>query len=285
MSKDSRRRVNQATFGPLPNGVTLMRADFADHAFERHSHEGFVIGSTTHGVQRFRCKGRQYDSRVGDLVLFNPDDDHDGRPGTQEGFRYTLWYVPADFVASCVDSEGGSAGNRYFARPHVTDRQLAARFGTLSASLAEARAESLHAESLMRAFLGAMLGRHAERPRSVAAHSGGAGGAALERVRDYIRTCYAHDMTVSDLARVAGISRAQLTRAFSAAYHMPPHVYLNAVRITQAQALIRLGMPLTDVALECGFADQSHLTRRFKGGVGVTPAAWRSMHCAMRPLS
>jgi AraC-like DNA-binding protein len=34
-------------------------------------------------------------------------------------------------------------------------------------------------------------------------------------------------------------------------------------------------MPLASVALECGFADQSHLTRRFKGAVGVTPAAWR----------
>ena len=91
MSKQSRRPVNQATFAALPHGVTLMQADFADHAFERHSHEGYVIGVTTHGIQRFRCKGRQYDSQVGDFVLFNPDEDHDGRQGTEDGFRYTLW--------------------------------------------------------------------------------------------------------------------------------------------------------------------------------------------------
>jgi AraC-like DNA-binding protein len=58
---------------------------------------------------------------------------------------------------------------------------------------------------------------------------------------------------------------------------MPPHVYLNAVRVSEAQKRIRLGMPLATVALECGFADQSHFTRRFKGSVGVTPAAWRRM--------
>ena len=58
---------------------------------------------------------------------------------------------------------------------------------------------------------------------------------------------------------------------------MPPHVYLNAVRVMQAQACIRRGMPLAMVALACGFADQSHLTRRFKGSVGVTPSAWRTM--------
>jgi AraC-like DNA-binding protein len=39
-------------------------------------------------------------------------------------------------------------------------------------------------------------------------------------------------------------------------------VYLNAVRIAQALVRIRLGMPLAEVALECGFADQSRLTRR-----------------------
>lgn len=279
MSKDTRRAVNGATFGALANGVTLMQADFADHAFERHSHEGYVIGATTHGIQRFRCKGRQYDSMAGDFVLFNPDEDHDGRPGTEDGFRYTLWYVPEDFVASCTGADGALARQRYFASPHVTDRHMAARFRALSASLAEARLESLRAESLMRAFLGTMLDRHGERSQVRGSHAGAAGTAALSRVRDYIRTYYAHDLTVSDLAAVAGLSRAHLTRAFSAAYHMPPHVFLNAVRITQAQALIRRGMPLAAVALECGFADQSHFIRRFKGGVGVTPSAWRAMQC------
>jgi AraC-like DNA-binding protein len=79
---------------------------------------------------------------------------------------------------------------------------------------------------------------------------------------------------------VAGLSRVHLTHSLSAAYHMPPHVYLNAVRIAQAQTRIGLGMPLSLVALECGFADQSHLTRRFKGAVGIAPAAWRRAHAS-----
>ena len=262
--------MNQAIFGELALGVTLMRADFSDHAFERHSHDCFAIGITTYGIQRFRCKGRQYDSRPGDLVLFNPDDDHDGCRGTADGFRYTMWYVPDAFVASCVD------GNRYFTHPHATDRRLAGTFGALSASLARTPAESLRAESLMRAFLGTMLARHGERPQPGAGPAA-MGTAALARVKDYIRTYYARDITVADLASVAGLSRAHLTRAFTAAYHIPPHVYLNAVRIARAQAMIRLGTPLAAVALECGFADQSHLTRRFKGSVGVTPSAWHKM--------
>jgi AraC-like DNA-binding protein len=275
MKTDSPRAVNQATFATLANDVTLMQASFADHAFERHSHDCFAIGLTTHGVQRFRCKGKQHDSQVGDFVLFNPDQDHDGNPGTDDGFGYTIWYVPDDFVSSCVAAEGDPDGSRYFARPHVADRQLAAAFTQMSASLTEVPSESLRVESLMRAFLGTMLSRHGERPGPAAASTGSASGASLERVKDYIRTCYQSDITVSDLATVAGLSRAHLTRAFSAAYHVPPHIYLNAVRVARAKTLIRLGMPLAAVAVECGFGDQSHLARRFKGSIGVTPSAWR----------
>jgi AraC-like DNA-binding protein len=268
---------NQTQFSALADGVTLMRASFADHAFERHSHDCFAIGVTTSGIQSFRCKGQRYNSRAGDFVLFNPDEDHDGNRGDAEGFRYTIWYVPSSFVDACVDMDAGLAGSRYFASPHVTDRRMAARFNRLSADLLEAPAESLRSESIMRAFLGGMLSRYGERPQSFSASPRSAGIERLARVKEYMRTYFQSDITVADLAAVAGLSRAHLTRAFSAAYHLSPHVYLNAVRIAQAQTLIRLGMPLAAVAIECGFADQSHFTRRFKGSVGASPSDWRAM--------
>lgn len=269
--------ANHTAFNALAHGVTQMRARFADHAFERHSHDCFVIGATTYGIQRFRCRGRQYDSRPGDFVLFNPDQDHDGRRGTADGFRYTIWYVPVDLVAGSLGDDDGEAGVRFFSSPTVTDRRMAETFMALSTSLDDAPGEALRTECLMHAFVGTMLRRHGERRQPPMVPAGDASPTALARVRDYIRTHYTNDLTVADLAGVAGLSRAHLTRAFGAAFHMPPHVYLNAVRISQAQKLIRLGLPLTTVALECGFADQSHLTRRFKGAVGTTPSAWRRM--------
>jgi AraC-like DNA-binding protein len=276
MSHDPAPAGNLADFKTLGLGTTLMTASFTDHAFERHSHEGYAIGVTTFGIQRFHCKGKRYDSRPGDLVLFNPDEDHDGSRGTDEGFRYRIWYLPASFAHACLDTDAGLSGQPYFATPHVTDARMASVFGAMTRRLAAAPRESLRTEAAMRSLFVGMLARYGER-RSPAVAPRRVDPARLERVKDYIQAHFQHDLTSAELAHVAGLSPAHLGRAFSAAFHVPPHVYLNAVRIARAQTLIRAGTPLADVALECGFADQSHFSRRFKGSVGAAPGEWRRM--------
>lgn len=273
---------NEAQFSPLSNGIMLMRTRFTDHAFERHSHDCYSIGLTTHGIQSFRCKGERHDSRAGDLVLFNPDEDHDGNRGSSGGFGYTMWYVPESFVRSCIDGDAGLTRPPYFAAPHLHAPRMAAAFGPLSRQLLAAPSESLLAESALRSFLGAMLLRHGEQPQAVIAPVRGVGLAQLGRVKEYMRAHFRSDLTITELANVAGLSRAHLSRAFAAAFHTPPHAYLNALRVAHAQTMIRLGVPLATVAIECGYADQSHLNRRFKGGIGVSPAQWRRMVCGKR---
>ena len=277
MAPDDLPDGNEARFSALTDDVTLMQASFTDHAFERHSHDFFSIGLTTYGVQRFRCKGQQYDSQPGDFVLFNPDQDHDGRRGTPDGFRYTICYLPEAFVRSCLDLDAGLAGPPYFAAPHLTDRAMAAAFIRLTQDLAKNSREALRTESLLRTFLRTMLQRHGERRQAEALMPSDAGLVRLMRVKDYIRTYFQRDLTLTELAEVAGLSRSHLTRLFGTTFNVSPHVYLNAVRIGHAQTLIALGMPLAAVAVDCGFVDQSHLARRFKGSVGVAPVHWRRM--------
>lgn len=87
----------------------------------------------------------------------------------------------------------------------------------------------------MLTFLGALLCRYGERPGSIGRQPRDAGTASLARVKEYMQAYYQRDITVADLATVAGLSRAHLTRAFTAAYHTPPHVYLNALRLARAK--------------------------------------------------
>jgi AraC-like DNA-binding protein len=97
----------------------------------------------------------------------------------------------------------------------------------------------------------------------------------LLRARDFIWEYYTENLTLDELVTVTGLSRFHLVRAFAAEFGMPPHAYLNQVRLAKAKKSITAGIPLAMVAAEVGFADQSHFTRHFIKTYGVTPARYR----------
>jgi AraC-like DNA-binding protein len=253
-------------------GVTQMNAHFTDHAFERHSHETYSIGVTASGVQTFHCGGTLHASLRGDVILFNPDEPHDGQRGTQEGFGYSMLYVSQQVVDECRDKEAGLDMAAYFSRPVVRDAAMGRALARAISAAGQAQ-ESLRAEELTRSVLVRLLQRYGER-RSSGDETRSAGMARMVCVRDYLRSHFDQDITVDALAREAGLSRVHLTRAFAQQFGVPPHIYLNAVRLERAQAGMLAGQSLAEVATGCGFADQSHFSRRFKGSVGVAPGAW-----------
>jgi AraC family transcriptional regulator len=96
-------------------------------------------------------------------------------------------------------------------------------------------------------------------------------------VRDYIRDHLRENITLNDLAAEAGMSRFYFARRFRAATGTTAHEYLVQQRINRAMTMLaRTSTPLPEIARECGFADQPHLTREFKKRVGLTPGVYRS---------
>ena len=70
------------------------------------------------------------------------------------------------------------------------------------------------------------------------------------------------------------MSPFHLSRRFRARYGLPPYMYLELVRVNRAREMLRRGEPISRVAFDTGFSDQSHLTRRFKRVVGVPPGQY-----------
>jgi len=66
-----------------------------------------------------------------------------------------------------------------------------------------------------------------------------------------------------------------MIRSFRKATGLPPHAYLRQLRVERARELLFRRMPLAEVALAAGFADQAHFTRTFKQITGTTPGRYR----------
>ena len=81
---------------------------------------------------------------------------------------------------------------------------------------------------------------------------------------------------VGEIARRCRISRGYFISAFSASTGLTPHQWLICSRLCRAQELLALtDLSLAEIALECGFYDQSHFSRAFVRRIGETPGRWR----------
>jgi AraC family transcriptional regulator len=98
----------------------------------------------------------------------------------------------------------------------------------------------------------------------------------LRKVTDYIGDNLALDLSLSELADVASVSPSHFKMLFKASVGLPVHQYVIRRRVESAIDLIVSGtLPLSDVALQVGFANQSHMARCMRRFAGVTPGALR----------
>jgi AraC-like DNA-binding protein len=106
--------------------------------------------------------------------------------------------------------------------------------------------------------------------------TGGLTPLRLRRTIEFMEQRWAGSVGLSELANVAGLSQSYFSRAFRASTGMSPLQWLQALRVRRAQQmLLETDASLSDLALKCGFADQSHFTRTFHAIAGEPPGAWR----------
>jgi len=109
-------------------------------------------------------------------------------------------------------------------------------------------------------------------------HTGGLSPARERLAKDMMLADLAGDLSISDLANACGLSQGHFSRAFRQATGKPPHRWLLEQRVERAKNLLaHTEDSISDIALACGFVDQSHLTRVFVNAIGVTPGAWRKI--------
>jgi AraC family transcriptional regulator len=98
----------------------------------------------------------------------------------------------------------------------------------------------------------------------------------LRRVLDFLSAHLSEDPTVAELARECALSSGYFARAFRRTTGATPHQWLIRKRVERARGLLLgNGLGLADIALVCGFVDQSHFTRVFAKLEGDSPGRWR----------
>ena len=101
--------------------------------------------------------------------------------------------------------------------------------------------------------------------------------APLRPLRDYMRTHLNEAIPTTTLVEKSGLTASHCIRAFGHQFGLPPHAYHIQLRLAAACELLAQGERVSTVAYDCGFADQSHLSRKFREAYGIAPASWAAL--------
>jgi len=255
-------------------GIELLRAWFGGCAFAKHRHDTYAIGVTEAGVQTFDYRGRVERSRPGQVVVLHPDEMHDGRAGTEAGFGYRIVYVEPARIAAAVRTIRGRPAHLPFVREPVSNNPTLARAVTAAFRVApEPLAIDVLVLRLAEGLIEGDPDGHAVRPPRRLDH------VPLERARAFLDGQRAIVRSV-ELEAVTGLSRYELARQFRAAYGTSPYRYSLMRRLDFARSQLSGTMPLAELALAAGFADQAHFTRMFRSAFGVTPGRYARLRCS-----
>ena len=96
------------------------------------------------------------------------------------------------------------------------------------------------------------------------------------RAKEIMRVRLASSLTIADVAAECRLTPSHFARSFRRSTGVAPHAFLSQLRIEEAKRLMTTTeLPLADIALMCGFGDQSYFTRVFSRSIGTSPGAWR----------
>ena len=139
------------------------------------------------------------------------------------------------------------------------------------------QANRLYVESLVMKLAVLLLRRHSTASQAARVPpSGGLTRNQARRVLDHIESNLSHELTLSELAAIAGLSRHHFARIFKQTVGVAPYRYVLERRLERAKQMLRAPDPsMVDISLSTGFNSQSHFTSTFHRMVGATPGEFQ----------
>lgn len=242
-----------------------MEVRIAGNAFAPHRHDTYALGMTLSGVQTFRYRGEQRYCLPAQGHILHPDELHDGSSVSASGFRYRIVYIDPHLVCRAL----GGRPLPFVPDPVVPRPDLLSALRTCLADI-DTPVGDVEAADMCAALadmLDALAANSSARPARLDM-------ASLLRVRERIAACPAAPVSAQELEAIAQIDRWTVARQFRAAFGTSPSRFRTMRQLDLARRLIGEGKPCSEVALDAGFSDQSHLTRMFKRTYGLTPGQW-----------
>lgn len=241
-------------------------------AFPNHFHEYYVIGYMEGGQRHLITKNQEYAVNKGDIILFNPGDNHACSQRGDSPLDYRGINITKQVMGDLVYEVTGNRELPWFTVNVFFDEEMSCYLQALHKMITKGYGEFEKEEYLL-LLIGHIVEKYSRPFESCIPEC----QVEIEKVCRFIELHYSEYIYLEQLCKCANLSKSTLLRAFTKSKGVTPYRYLQTVRVNKAKYLLEEGVPPIEVALKTGFSDQSHFTNAFNMFIGLTPGAYREI--------
>jgi len=262
---------------PQLPGVELFQCRDADFSMPAHTHDGHVFWVNAAGGEKVDICGQREIMQPGTFGVVAPGEVH-SNCGVGKKRALLSLYVD-DSALKYLSRQMELPDDRvHFVSSIHQDEYIKDLLCQLHGVLF-AGTDSMLAHETLLLTLHALIRRHGERCPDTSRHLSESG--RVRRAMEMMREELGAPLGLNDLADECGCTAFHLIRMFRKEVGITPHSCLMNFRLGRAKQLLGTGVSVAQVAIQTGFSDQSHLTRRFKARFGVTPGQYQQQICVV----
>lgn len=240
--------------------------------FPNHFHEYYVVGFVEEGKRRLSCKNQEYSIQEGDLLLFNPGDNHACIQSDDGALDYRGLNIAKEVMLDLAFEITGKRELPGFTQHVIRNEEAACCLRSLHEAVMKGSGELGKEENLLLllSLLLQQYGQPFERCIPECRDE-------VEKACAFMERHFRERIDLDQICRHAALSKSALLRAFPKSKGVTPYRYLLNIRIGRAKKLLEQGVPPVEAALQTGFSDQSHFTNCFNSFIGLAPGVYRDI--------
>lgn len=238
--------------------ITALSASITDFTYKKHSHEEYAIGVTLRGIQHYNLDGSLQLSYQNGVMLFNPEQAHDGMAHDETGLDYVMLYIKPQLLLEAMEKKDIVR----FSSPILYDYRLAQRIVSLSNAVLEEKDEVLCSELLLSIadhLIKTDISEYCEKDDIL-----------IRKAKAMLNTNIEKVMQLEKICEELDLSKFQFIRLFKAHTGISPYQYFLNRKVEYAKKLIEKNGDIYSAVAECGFVDLTHLNKNFKRVYGTT---------------
>lgn len=240
--------------------------------FPNHYHDYYVIGYMESGERCMSCCNEESIVQKGDVILFNPQDNHSCRPFFNLPMDYRSINISKEVMLALSEEITNESTLPRFTLHQVQDEEVICYLNPLFEMILKGAGAFEKEEYLL--LLVSLLIRKYSRPFTEQIRES---KKEIEIACAFMKKHFAQMITLEQLVEVSHLSKSTLLRYFTKCKGVTPYRYLELIRINEAKKLLEQGKSVMEVALSTGFCDQSHFTNYFSRFIGIPPGVYRDI--------